>query len=143
MAAKAELLAPAGSFESLAKQRNIKFSKIFAPDTRIIFDRSAARMLLSVLIDNAIKYCPEGGTLSVNLQKEGKTVLRIANTVSEKIADPQRFFDRFYRADSSRSRETGGYGIGLSAAQAIVRLHGGSISAAYEGEKIVFTVRLP
>ena len=130
-------------FRASAELKKLSIRAEIEEGIRLQADRQQIRQLLSILLDNAVKYCPEGGTLSVNLQKEGKTVLRIANTVSEKNADPQRFFDRFYRADSSRSRETGGYGIGLSAAQAIVRLHGGSISAAYEGEKIVFTVRLP
>ena len=91
-----------------------------------------------------MKYCPEGGSVSLSLAREEKrTVLRLSNTVAEKVEDPQRLFDRFYRADSSRSRETGGTGIGLSAAQAIVQAHKGTIRAAYEGDQIVFTVSLP
>jgi signal transduction histidine kinase len=70
-------------------------------------------------------------------------VLRVKNSVSEKAPDPERFFDRFFRADESRSRETGGNGIGLSAAQAIAQGHKGSIHAAYEGDAIVFTLALP
>ena len=102
------------------------------------------RQLGSILLDNAVKYCPEGGTISLCLSREEKRAeLSLANTVSERVEDPQRLFDRFYRADSSRSRETGGNGIGLSAARAIVQAHKGTIRAAYEGEQIVFTVSLP
>ena len=101
------------------------------------------RQLLSILLDNAVKYCPEEGELRLSLAKEDKAVLRISNSLAQPIEQPERLFDRFYRADESRSRETGGYGIGLSAAQAIVQLHKGSISAACEGGIIAFTVRLP
>ena len=70
-------------------------------------------------------------------------MLRVQNSVAEKVPDPERFFDRFFRADEARSRETGGNGIGLSAAQAIAQGHKGSIHAAYEGDAIVFTLTLP
>ena len=86
-----------------------------------------------------------GAALAIWLasREEKRAELSLANTVSERVEDPQRLFDRFYRADESRSRETGGTGIGLSAAQAIVQLHKGSISAACEDGTIIFTVRLP
>ena len=54
-----------------------------------------------------------------------------------------RLFDRFYRADPSRSRETGGYGIGLSTARAIVQRHKGKLTAAMDGDRVTFTARLP
>ena len=90
-----------------------------------------------------MKYCPAGGELSLRLSREGKAALQVSNTLVQPIEDPDRLFDRFYRADASRSRETGGYGIGLSAAQAIVQLHKGSIRAECEKGSITFTVLLP
>ena len=138
----------AGSFESLAKQRNIRFSKIFAPDTRIIFDRSAARMLLSVLIDNAIKYCDEGGLVELKAspgKRKNTVLLTVSNSFKdgEKV-DYKRFFDRFYRSDESHSQteKQSGYGIGLSVAESIAQRHSGSINASFKDGIITFTVNL-
>ena len=114
-----------------------------APEVTVSASRDQLGQLLSILLDNAVKYCPEGGSLSLSLRKEDKAVLRVRNSLGGEKPDTDRLFDRFYRADSSRSQKTGGYGIGLSAAQAIVRQHKGSITAAVEGDEIVFTVRLP
>ena len=55
---------------------------------------------------------------------------------------PERFFDRFYRADESRTQKSGGFGIGLSAARAIAEQHHGTLNAGYEGDSIVFTLTL-
>jgi signal transduction histidine kinase len=132
------------TFRAPAELKGLHLETDIAPDAQVSGSREQLRQLLSILLDNAVKYSPAGGTLSLSLRRDGRgAVLRVANSVTERSGDPERFFDRFYRADASRSRETGGYGIGLSAAKAIVQLHKGSISAAYEGERIVFTVRLP
>lgn len=101
--------------------------------------------LISILCDNAIKYSSENGTIKVNLYKSGKSVcLDCFNTCD--YIDPatvEKLFDRFYRADSSRSRETGGYGIGLSVAKAIVERHKGKIRAIATGTtEITFKVTL-
>lgn len=101
--------------------------------------------LLSVLLDNAVKYCDPGGEIRLKLCRRGRT---IALTVSNPCADLDptklpRYFDRFYRADSSRARSTGGYGIGLSTAKAIVQRHRGRIANSYDGRIITFTVTLP
>ena len=131
------------SFRPAAELKGLKLEREIGPELRLRADREQMKQLLNILLDNAVKYCPEGGRISVSLRREGKALLQVANTAADRSADPARLFDRFYRGDSSRSRETGGSGIGLSAAQAIVRLHKGDISAAYEGDAIVFTVRLP
>ena len=71
-------------------------------------------------------------------------VLRVKNTC-EKLpeGEPEKLFDRFYRGDSARTQKSGGYGIGLSVAQAIVEVHKGTITAEYEdGNRIAFTVRI-
>ena len=88
-----------------------------------------------------MKYCPEGGVIRVKLRQEDRAVLAIANTVGEERPPLDRLFDRFYRADGARSQK-GGFGIGLSAAPAIVRQQKGEIGAAYQGDEIVFTVKL-
>ena len=136
-----ELLIPAAPIKKPAKKVP-SFSDL-AEDLTVSGSPVQLRQLLSILLDNAVKYCPEGGRLELSLRREDKAVLRVKNSVTEKVPDPERFFDRFFRADESRSRETGGNGIGLSAAQAIAQGHKGSIHAAYEGDAIVFTLALP
>lgn len=86
--------------------------------------------LVSILCDNAVKYAPEGDTITVALGRSRKEVmLATDNAVQQPMSDEtlRHLFDRFYRADASRSRESGGYGIGLSVARAIAEKHGGSI----------------
>ena len=80
-------------------------------------------------MDNAIKYCDQDGEITVNLHKGRRTVLTVENTyaaVGE--LELNRLFDRFYRADKAR-KFTGGYGVGLSMAKAIVEKHKGEITA--------------
>ena len=101
--------------------------------------------LISILCDNAIKYSSSEGEIRVNLYKQGKSICLDCYNTCEYI-DPEtvdKLFDRFYRADASRSRETGGYGIGLSVAKAIVARHKGKIKAVANGTtEITFKVVL-
>ena len=93
-----------------------------------------------------MKYSNEGGNVRLSLQKnKNKILLEVINTCDElPEGNLDRLFDRFYRADSSRSRESGGFGIGLSAARAICRRHGGNIHAIKEGDhSIRFRAQLP
>ena len=108
-------------------------------------DESTLRQLVSLLLDNAMKYSPEKGTITVSLTENGKKKqLTITNTVEKTgSASPALWFDRFYRQDHSRNSDTGGHGIGLSVAQAIVNAHKGKITAAYQKEnQVVITVTL-
>lgn len=105
--------------------------------------RQQLQQLLNILLDNAVKYCPAEGTIRVDLKKEGgKALLRVRNTVADRTVPAERLFDRFYRADESRSTKTGGFGIGLSAARAIAESHRARLTAAYEGDEIVFCFKL-
>lgn len=101
--------------------------------------------LISILCDNAIKYSSPEGAIRVSLYKQGKSICLDCFNTCEYI-DPEtvdKLFDRFYRADASRSRETGGYGIGLSVAKAIVARHKGKIRAVTNGTtEITFKVIL-
>ena len=103
------------------------------------------KRLCTLLLNNAVKYCDSGGTIRLTLAQRGRwAVLSIANPCAG--LDPAqlpRLFDRFYRADASRSRDTGGYGIGLSTARAIVGRHRGRLTAKSEDGLVVFTARLP
>ena len=110
-------------------------------------DRASVQRLRSTLLDNAVKYAPEGGSITVSAKAEGRWIrLTAANDVAQPLTEDQcrQLFDRFYRADPSRSRDRqSGFGIGLAIAAAIAEKHGGSISAAMEGSRLVFTCRLP
>ena len=101
--------------------------------------------LFSILLDNAVKYCDPNGTICFSLSRCGRN---IQITVSNPCAglDPAqlpRYFDRFYRADTSRARATGGYGIGLSTAKGIVGRHKGRIINRYKNGVITFAAKFP
>lgn len=108
-------------------------------------DESAIRRLVSILLDNAVKYAAEDGEITLTLKKEhGAVVLRQSNPC-EPIEEGElaKLFDRFYRADKSRSSEKKGFGVGLSIARGIVEAHRGSISAACPREGMIeFTATL-
>lgn len=97
--------------------------------------------LFSILLDNAVKYCDPGGTIHFSLSQRGRNIcIAVSNPCAGlDAALLPRYFDRFFRADSSRARATGGYGIGLSTAKAIVTRHRGHISNRYANEIITFT----
>ena len=110
-------------------------------------DESALKRLVSILCDNAVKYAPEGDGIRLTLRRDGRSALLVAENGLEKPMDAEvlrHLFDRFYRADASRSRERGGYGIGLSVARAVAEKHGGTLRAAQtKAGRIRFICRLP
>ena len=99
----------------------------------------------SILIDNAVKYTDQGGGIRIVCGLTDRQVILTVWNSCDPLPDHElsRLFDRFYRNDSSRSRQTGGYGIGLSAAQAIVKAHRGRITVENQAGGICFTVNLP
>ncbi len=121
-------------FEVLAQGKQLSLQEQIDPTVTCMGDGSLLQQLLGILMDNAIKYCDEKGEIFISLQKGRQTVLAVENTyaaVGELKLD--RLFDRFYRADKARTF-TGGYGVGLSLAKAIVEKHKGSITA-YQKDK--------
>ena len=133
------------SFEAVAESKSKKYQMDIEEGIHITGDKNAIVQLSSLLLDNAIKYSSDNGFIHIILSKDKNIVLEVSNT-SDCIpqGNLERLFDRFYRADSSRSRESGGYGIGLSVAQAIAQSHGGTIQALRDGDKIIrFVVTLP
>lgn len=104
-------------------------------------DEGRIKQLAVLLIDNAIKYCDDKGTVTVALHKKGKTIrLIVSNDYKDgEKTDCSKFFDRFYRADESHSGEKSGYGIGLSIAESIVENHNGTINASWNSGVIHFT----
>jgi two-component system sensor histidine kinase CiaH len=125
------------TFQTLAKTQNKNLSSKIQPMLSIKGDEKAISQLVTILMDNAIKYSDEGGKIEVTLEKQKNAIqLGVFNTVEsiqkEKLP---HFFDRFYRADQSRNSKAGGYGLGLSIASAIVSAHKGKISAITRDEK--------
>lgn len=137
----------ANSFSALAVSNGIEFSTRIEPDITANGSPDAIRQLVSVLLENAVKYSPEGGKVSLELSIIKKSIcLCVLNTTKEEInaANLQNVFDRFYRSDSSRNSETGGHGIGLSIAKAIVEAHSGTIAASTKtGFDFCVTALLP
>ena len=97
-------------------------------------------------MDNAVKYTPRGGRVRAELsRRDKKAIVRVVDTgIGIPKADQLHVFDRFYRVDKARSRETGGTGLGLSIVKQIVLLHGGTVTLSSEEDKgSTFTVELP
>ena len=102
-------------------------------------DAARIHQLVSLLVDNAVKYTPEGGKIHIFWRKNGKK----AEFSGIPDQDKTSVFERFYRADASRARESGGYGIGLSVAAAIVKAHKGKITAERTRDGICFKAVFP
>ena len=140
----------ASPFTTLAETKGKKLTIDVANGLSYHGDEGAIRQLVSILTENAVKYADEGGEIAVKLftSHNGKeTDLEVSNTCKEPPqGDLTKLFDRFYRDDSSRSRskgeKKGGYGIGLSIAQAIVRSHKSKISCKAENGMMIFTAQL-
>lgn len=130
-------------FEPLAKERGKGLTALIDSDVTYCGDEALLRRLVGILMDNAIKYCDNGGEIHVTLHRSRRVVLTVENTyaaVGE--VELNRLFDRFYRADKAR-KFTGGYGVGLSMAKAIVENHKGEITAyRKDSEHIGFKVLL-
>lgn len=118
----------------------------FPTETHFISaDRDKILQALRNLIDNCIKYTPQGGTVSINLVPRAKSVkLEFINDgpgLSE--ADLPHIFERFYRAEVSRSRDAGGAGIGLAIVQQLIEAHGGQVGAESDTGKTLIWIELP
>lgn len=132
------------SFASLAFEAGVTLNDTVQPGIVLTGSESKLRRLCGVLLDNALKYVNARGTVDVDLRVEsGNALLRVRNTgVPIAEEDLSHLFERFYRVD--RARSEGGYGLGLSIAESIVKLHGGKISVASTAETgTTFTVALP
>ncbi len=108
-------------------------------------DWAKIRRMTEALLDNALRYTPRGGNVHLVMNRTGRMQLQIivSNTGDTLTAEQQKkIFDRFYRVDASRTRESGGYGLGLCIASAIAGLHNGCMSVSSEGGINVFTTIL-
>lgn len=139
----------AAPFESVAVSRGKRLSTSIASGVRAHADAAAVAQVVELLLDNATRYASEGSVIELILrvvsrgQGKGATELVVSNAVDElPEGDLDRLFDRFYRADVSRSSKTGDSGVGLSVVRAIAEAHGGSASVCGHDNQITFTVRL-
>ena len=133
------------SFESLAIAKGQTLNINIEPMISLCGDEKAIRQLVSILLDNAIKYST-GNIISLKLEKINRSAQLTVTNYTESIEknDLKHLFDRFYRTDKSRNSMTGGHGIGLSVAKAICTAHKGSITAQSPQSNILsIIVKLP
>jgi heavy metal sensor kinase len=112
----------------------------------VIGDRIKLQRVFTNLIDNALRYTPRGGRVDMGLRHEGNYVYIDVRDTGRGIATEHlpRLFQRFYRADNNRARDSGGSGLGLAIAQTIIKAHGGKITVSSRlGQGSCFTVMLP
>ena len=135
-----------GSFGAVATASNKTISSNIEDGIHIQGDKKSIESLLSIVLDNAVKYCPENGHIDVSATRYKKGArIEVTNDTSETLSaeECKNMFERFYRTDASRNSETGGHGIGLSMAKAIVSKHKGRITAASGSEKkLTVTIQL-
>lgn len=119
------------TFESLFYENHIKLKYEIEPNIKILCNEDLISELMYILIDNSIKHCDKVGKVFINLFKNNKhVILEIKNTglpISKE--HESKIFERFYKVDSSRNRNSDNYGLGLAIAKNIVEKHNGSISA--------------
>ena len=129
----------AESFQDFAAARGHALEVDAAPGLSCCGDEYAIRQLVSVLLDNAVKYADEGSVIHLALEKSKKgPVLIVSNPCAGlDTAELDRLFDRFYRPDRSRSKQTGGFGVGLSIVRGIVEAHKGTIRAECPAEGVI------
>lgn len=132
-------------YEALAQTGEKKLTLSLESDLMYVGSEKSIRQLAGILIDNAVKYSSDKGNITLTLKKKGKKILLEIYNDAEGLPEGRLdvLFERFYRLDSSRNSSTGGSGIGLSVAQAIVQAHKGRIIAENKsGKGLTITVLL-
>ena len=136
----------AQSFQALARAQGKDFTLSVAPGLELRGDEKAIAKLVSILLDNAMKYSTDKGRVELTLDRAGKNArLTVKNSAPPmEKGNAERLFERFARADSSRNSETGGFGLGLAIAKAVTEAHKGKIRAESEdGHSLTVTAELP
>jgi heavy metal sensor kinase len=133
-------------FAQPAAERKLSLEVLGGPPASVVGDEDLLLQLLLNLLDNALKYTPEGGRVRIGWQRSSDSLeLRVDDTgIGIAEEDRERIFDRFYRVDKARSRADGGSGIGLSISRWIAGAHGGSLVAtSNDGQGSAFILTLP
>lgn len=128
-------------FAALARAHGKTYKQSIEDHIMLVGERTSIQQMISILLDNALKYADENGQIYFELRRRrNKIEIEVSNTFTPDKAYPldiSRLFERFYKADPARSRQTGGSGIGLSIAKATILAHGGTISAKQTTDSIV------
>jgi two-component system phosphate regulon sensor histidine kinase PhoR len=136
----------ADGYTDLAEERRVRLHTELQPQLSLRGDRAQLGLLVSNLLDNALRHTPAKGTVCVRLEAaEGRAVIQVADT-GEGIpaGELSRVFERFYRVDKARARQTGGTGLGLAIVRHVAEAHGGTVRVDSElGRGSSFTVSLP
>jgi len=132
--------------EAVVFENNISLDYDIEPHLITHGNSAQIKQIILILLDNAVKYTNIKGSMNIALKKyQHHIVLSVTNTgegIAEEALD--KIFDRFYRTDKSRTREKGGYGLGLAIAKTIIEQHGGNISvSSVLNETTTFRVELP
>lgn len=137
----------AQSFAAPAQSQGKQLCIAVQPMLSFTGDEKSLQQLVSILLDNALKYASDGGQLCLRLEKQGRSLeLTVSNTIAQPMEREQlaHLFDRFYRTDQSRNSQTGGYGLGLSIAKSIVLAHKGKIRAeSPDNHTLSIVINLP
>lgn len=134
------------SLSAKAKEREIALENKVPEGTTIFADSVRLEQMLTNLVDNAVKFNRQGGTVTVEFMTgDGRDVISVADTGEGILPEhAQRIFERFYRADRARSREIGGTGLGLAIVKHLARLHGGEVFVnSVLGSGTTFRIELP
>jgi signal transduction histidine kinase len=136
----------AGGYTDLAEERRVRLQTELRPQVSLRGDRAQLGLLLSNLVDNALRHTSAKGTVWVRLEaSESRATLEVADTGDGIPAgELPRIFERFYRVDKARARQTGGTGLGLAIVRHVAEAHGGTVRVDSElGRGSTFTVTLP
>jgi signal transduction histidine kinase len=134
------------SFQPLAGEQELELTYATPDQLMVTGDRDQLRQVLVILLDNAVRYTPTGGRIHVQARPDGKDAVLTVHDTGIGIPEQalERVFERFYRGDEARNRQSGGAGLGLAIARDLVTRHGGRISVtSTEGAGTTFTIQIP
>ena len=141
------IIETAHQFNALAQAQRKEYRVQVEPNVTMHGAPDAIRQMITLLLDNAMKYSPDGGIVTLDvISRKKDLIISVFNTTVSPVSNENlsHLFDRFYRTDASRNSETGGHGIGLSIAQAITAAHNGKITAeTVNGSDFRITVTMP
>ena len=138
--------ATVAAFQTVTTDHELELTHATPDELMVMGDREQLRQVLVILLDNAVRYTPAGGRIHVQARADGKEAVLTVHDTGIGIPEEAlpRVFERFYRADDARNRQSGGVGLGLAIARELVTRHSGRISVtSTEGAGSTFTVRLP
>jgi signal transduction histidine kinase len=138
--------ATVAAMHPLAEEHGLELTHAVPARLVVAGDRDQLRQVLVILLDNAVRYTPAGGRIHVQARPDGREALLTVHDTGIGIAEGslERVFERFYRGDDARNRQSGGVGLGLAIARELVTRHGGRISVtSTEGAGSTFEIRLP